>query len=177
MIFKETILKGVFIIEPEPRVDERGFFARYWCKEEFDIHGLNSNVVQCNISYNKKKATLRGMHYQEPNYETKLVRCTKGSIYDVVIDLRKESDTYKKWIGLELTEKNGKALYVPEKFAHGYQTLEDDTFVFYQVTEYYAPASEKGIRWNDPQFQIIWPYKEDIIISQKDQNWELHNGG
>lgn len=172
MIFKETKLKGAFIVEIEPREDERGFFSRTWCKNEFEKHGLKSELVQCNLSYNKKRGTLRGMHYQdEPYRETKLVRCTKGALYDVIIDLRENSETYKQWIGIELTEDNCKALYVPEGFAHGFQTLVDDTYAFYQVTEFYTPGAEKGIRWNDPQFDIKWPEETKRIISVKDQNW------
>lgn len=172
MIFKETRLKGSYVIEIEPIRDERGFFSRAWCKDEFDKNGLNSNLVQSNLSYNKKKGTLRGMHYQLiPYEEAKLVRCVKGAIYDVIIDLRKNSPTYKQWIGVELTESNGKALYVPEGFAHGFQTLEDETYVFYQVTERYTPGAEMGIRWNDSQFNIQWPGEGKRIISVKDESW------
>ncbi len=172
MLFHETKLKGVFIIEPERLEDERGFFARTWCKQEFEGHGLNSNLVQCGIAFNKKSGTLRGMHYQAaPNMETKLIRCTKGSIYDVVIDLRISSPTYKQWIGVELTENNYKMLYVSEGFAHGYQTLKHNTVVFYQVSQFYSPGSERGVRWDDPSFNIEWPETEERIISKKDQMW------
>ena len=170
MIFKETELKGAFIIQIEPIEDERGFFARSWCKKEFEQYGLNCNLVQCNISFNKKRGILRGMHYQiEPYKETKLVRCIRGAIYDVIIDLRPESKTYKQWIGIELTSENRKILYVPEGFAHGFQTLENNTEVFYQVSEFYNPKYEKGVRWDDEVFGIKWPIKEKII-SDKDKN-------
>lgn len=172
MKFIETDLKGAFIIELEKLEDNRGFFARSWCKREFDEHGLNSNATQANVSYNKKKGTLRGMHLQSKPYaETKLVRCTRGAIYDVIIDLRPDSATYKKWLGVELSADNGKMLYVPENFAHGFQTLKDDTEVTYQVTQYYTPGYEKGIRWNDPAFRINWPVTV-AVISEKDENWQ-----
>ena len=172
MIFKETKLKGAYIIEPERLEDTRGFFARAWCKKEFEAHGLNSGLVQCNISFNKKSYTLRGMHYQSPPYkETKLVRCTMGAIYDVIIDLRSESPTYKHWVGVKLTEENHRMLYVPENFAHGYQTLRDNTEVFYQVSQSYSPEFERGVRWNDPSFNIKWPEAEKSIISEKDHMW------
>ncbi|RMD04340.1 dTDP-4-dehydrorhamnose 3,5-epimerase [Clostridium autoethanogenum] len=171
MIFLETKLKDAYIIQLQPIADERGFFSRTWCKNEFEKHGLKSEIVQCNLSYNEKKGTLRGMHYQvEPYRETKLIRCIKGAFYDVIIDLRKKSHTYKQWIGVELTENNNKSLYVPEGFAHGFQTLVDDTYAFYQVTEFYTPGAERGIRWNDPQFKIQWPEEKNRIISAKDQS-------
>ena len=170
MTFTETKLKGAFVIDLEPIQDERGFFARTWCKKEFEAHGLNPNLVQCNTSFNKKKGTLRGMHYQTTPYEeAKLIRCTMGSIYDVIIDLRKESDTLRQWYGCELTAQNRKMLYVPEGFAHGFQTLEDNTEVFYQMSEFYHLDYSKGIRWNDPAVGIKWPCK-DVIISPKDDN-------
>ena len=172
MIFEETELEGAYVIELEEFGDERGFFARAWCQKEFNDHGLNSRVVQANLSYNEKQATLRGMHYQvAPHEESKLVRCIRGAIYDVIVDLRPESNTYKDWIGVELTSANRKMLYVPEGFAHGFQTLEDHTEVFYQVTEFYTPGAEKGARYNDPAFQITWPLKV-AVISDKDSNWQ-----
>lgn len=172
MIFVSTKLKGAFIIEPERLEDERGFFGRTWCKREFEIHGLNPEVVQCNISFNRKKGTLRGMHYQVyPHEEAKLVRCTMGSIYDVIIDLRPNSETFKQWIAVELTSANRKMIYVPEGFAHGFQTLTDNTEVFYQMSEFYAPESARGVRWNDPQFNIVWPDDERKICF-RDQNLE-----
>lgn len=172
MIFKETKLKGAFIIELEKRGDERGFFARAWCKNEFVINGLVSNIAQSNLSFSKKAGTLRGMHYQvAPFEETKLVRCTKGAIYDVIIDLRPSSSTYKQWVAVELTEDNYKMLYVPQGFAHGFQTLTDDVEVFYHVSQFYSPGSERGVRWNDPRFGIKWPHVNIRIISEKDRNW------
>lgn len=168
MKFTETRLKGSYIIEPELIEDERGFFARSWCQNEFKEYGLNPNLVQCNISFNKKKGTLRGMHYQvAPHEEAKLVHCTKGAIYDVIIDLRSSSLTFKQWIALKLTAENYKMLYIPEVFAHGFQTLEDNTEIFYQMSESYHPECARGIRWNDPTFNIKWPVDEQII-SEKD---------
>ncbi len=168
MIFTETKLKGTYIIELEPIADERGFFARSWCQQEFEAHGLNPNLVQCNISFNKKKGTLRGMHYQvAPHEEVKLVRCTKGAIYDVMIDLRPQSSTFKQWIAVELTAENHKMLYIPEGFAHGFQSLADNTEVFYQMSAFYHPECARGIRWDDPAFKIEWPQNERII-SEKD---------
>jgi len=171
MIFIETKLKGAFIIEPEPLGDERGFFARTFDQKEFEAHGLNPRVMQCNISFNKKKGTLRGMHYQiAPYQEAKLVCCTKGAIYDVALDLRLDSPTLKQWIAVELTAENRRMLYIPEGFAHGFQTLEDNTEVFYQMSEFYHPESAKGVRWNDPAFGIVWP--DDIrVISDKDRQY------
>jgi dTDP-4-dehydrorhamnose 3,5-epimerase len=169
MIFTETKLKGAFILEIKKMEDERGFFGRSWCQKEMEEHGLKANVVQTNVSYNKVKGTLRGMHFQKaPHQETKLVRCTKGAIYDVIIDLRPQSPTYKQWIGVELTEENHKMLFVPEDFAHGFVTLADNTEVTYQVTQFYTPGAEGGIRWNDPAFNIKWP-TEVKVVSGKDQ--------
>jgi dTDP-4-dehydrorhamnose 3,5-epimerase len=172
MIFWETGINGAFFIEIEKITDNRGFFARTWCKIEFETKGLNTHFVQANMSYNKKSGTIRGMHYQvAPCEEVKLIRCTTGAIYDVIIDLRRYSSTYKKWIGVELTEDNYKMLYVPEGFAHGFQTLTDDAQVFYQVSQFYSPECEKGIRWDDPAFKIEWPETTERIISGKDQMW------
>ena len=171
MIFKETELQGSFIIEPERVEDERGFFARAWCGQEFEKHSLSPHLVQCNISFNKKKGTLRGMHFQAaPHEEAKLVRCTMGAIYDVIIDLRPDSPTWKQWVAVELTAENRRMLYVPEGFAHGFQTLTDNSEVFYQMSEFYAPASARGVRWNDPVFSIDWPDAERIITA-KDQQY------
>ncbi len=168
MFFTETKLQGAFIIEPEPIEDERGFFARCWCKKEFEEHDLNPHLVQCNISFNKKKGTLRGMHYQvAPHEEAKLVRCTMGAIYDVIIDLRPESPTFKQWVAVELTALNRRMLYVPEGFAHGFQTLEDNTEVLYQMSEFYHSECARGVRWDDPAFGIKWP-DGNRIISVKD---------
>lgn len=170
MIFKETKLKGSFIIDIDPREDERGFFARSWCKDEFKQYGLNPRLVQCNISFNKKRGTLRGMHYQTaPFAEAKLVRCTMGEIYDVIIDLRRDSQTFRQWISVELTAENRRALYVPEDFAHGFQTLTDNTEVFYQMSEFYHPECMHGVRWDDPVFGVQWPIQS--IIYGKDNDW------
>jgi dTDP-4-dehydrorhamnose 3,5-epimerase len=172
MIFQETKIKGAFLIEIEPVKDERGFFARSWCREEFKSRGLNSGLVQCSISFNRKKGTLRGMHYQTaPFEEAKVVRCTSGAIYDVIIDLRPWSPTYKQWLAVELSADNRKMLYIPEGFAHGFQTVADNTEVFYQMSEFYHPECARGIRWDDPVFGIRWPETEERIISPKDQNY------
>lgn len=165
------MLKGVFIIEPERLEDERGFFARTWCRRVFEEHGLNSQLAQCSISFNRTRGTLRGMHYQEKPYEeAKLVRCTHGMIYDAVIDLRRCSSTFKRWIGLELTADNHRMLYIPEGFAHGFQTLEEHTEVFYQMSQFYAPDYAKGVRWNDPAFDIRWP-ADVSVISERDRSY------
>lgn len=178
MIFEETQLHGSFIITPERLKDLRGFFARTWCRKEFEAYGLNTVLTQSNIAFNYKKGTLRGMHFQKsPHEEVKLIRCTAGSIFDVIIDLRPRSSTYMKWTGIELTAENRKMFYVPAGFAHGYQTLTDNSEVFYQVSQYYAPEAEDGVRWNDPVFQIEWP-DDYRIISEKDQKWpdfKCHN--
>lgn len=169
MNFTETKLKGVFIIDVEKRDDERGFFGRAWCHKEFIAHGLNGDVAQTNISYNKYRGTLRGMHYQvRPFSECKVVLCTAGSIYDVVIDLRPNSETYAHWLGVELTAVGVRMLYVPEGFAHGFITLEDDTSVHYMVTEYYNQEAERGIRFDDQQINIKWPITP-LFISDKDK--------
>ncbi len=171
MIFTETKLNGAFIINIEPIADERGLFARSWCRKEFEAHGLNPELAQCNISFNKKKGTLRGMHYQKPPHEeAKLVRCTKGAIFDVVIDLRPDSPTYKQWVGEELTAQNHRMFYVPRMFAHGFVTLTDSTEVFYQMSTPYVPESATGVAWDDPAFNIHWP-EQPKIISQRDQSY------
>lgn len=171
MFFTETELAGAYIIDLDRREDNRGFFARTWAQEEFEAHGLNTRVVQANMSYNHTRGTLRGMHYQRAPYaETKLVRCVQGAIYDVIIDLRPESATYKRWIGVELTAENRRALFIPEGFAHGFQTLADNSDVTYQVSEFYTPGAEGGIRYNDPAFEIQWPL-EVTVISEKDKQW------
>lgn len=175
MIFHKTNLKDAYIIELNKLKDERGFFARQYCQNEFRDHGIQISIVQANVSYNKLKGTLRGMHFQtEPHGEAKLVRCTKGGIYDAIIDVRSDSPTFKKWIGVELTEHNHKMLYVPEGFAHGFITLQDDTEVTYQVSEFYTPGAEEGIRWDDPTFNIDWPVEVNVI-SEKDLNWPDFN--
>jgi dTDP-4-dehydrorhamnose 3,5-epimerase len=167
MIFHETKLQGAFVIEPERFDDERGFFSRTWSQREFEAHGLDTNLVESNSSLSLKKGTLRGMHYQAPpNAQAKLVRCTRGSIYDVIIDLRADSQGFKQWEAVELSVENGLLLYIPQGFAHGFQTLVDDTEVFYQVSAYYAPESARGVRWNDPAFGIQWPEVDRTIIER-----------
>ena len=171
MIFTETRLQDAYIIDVEKRADHRGFFARMWCQHEFGEHGLVTDLVQANLSFNKQRGTLRGMHYQvHPYAETKLVRCTRGAIYDVIVDLRPDSPSFKQWIGVELSAINYRMLYVPEGFAHGFQTLEDNVEVTYQVTEFYTPDAEGGVRYNDPAFGIMWPL-EVTNISEKDRYW------
>jgi dTDP-4-dehydrorhamnose 3,5-epimerase len=175
MIFTPTKLSGAYVIDLEKREDERGFFARAWCRHEFEEHGLDARLVQCNVSFNHAKGTLRGMHMQQaPHGEAKLVRCTRGAIYDVIIDLRPESPTHRRWLGLELSQENRTMLYVPEGFAHGYQTLSDGAETFYQVSEYYTPGAERGVRWDDPAFAIDWPPEERRVISEKDASWPLY---
>jgi dTDP-4-dehydrorhamnose 3,5-epimerase len=172
VIFNETKLKGAYIIQVEPLEDERGSFARTFCREDFGRHGLNSLVAQCNISNNRRKGTLRGMHYQiAPHAEAKLVTCLAGSIYDVIIDLRPDSLTCSHWIALELSACHPRnLLYIPEGFAHGFQTLEDNTEVFYQMSHAYAPEAARGVRWDDPAFAIHWP-DGPRIISARDQHY------
>jgi len=177
MILKETRLKGAYVIELEPIEDERGFFARSFCRKEFENHGIEFEIVQCNISYNKKKGTLRGMHYQiDPYEEAKLISCVRGSIYDVIIDLRPDSTTYCQWSAIELTAHssqltaNFRMLYIPKGFAHGFQTLADNTVVFYQMSDSYHPECSRGVRWDDPAFGIEWP-GIPILISRKDINY------
>lgn len=171
MIFTETRLPGAFIIEPERREDERGFFARTWCEREFTEHGLNTRIMQCNISFNRTTGTLRGMHYQAAPYaEAKLVRCTSGAIHDVIIDLRPGSMTFMQHVAVVLTAANRLMLYIPEGFAHGFQTLEPDTEVFYQMSEVYAPDYARGVRWDDPAFGIQWP-ADERTISERDRNY------
>lgn len=169
MIFTETELKGAYIIEIKKLEDERGFFGRSFCRREMEEHGLSANIVQANTSVSLKKGTLRGMHFQvEPHQEAKLIRCVRGSIYDVIIDLRPESPTFKKWFGVELSSDNYKMLYIPENFAHGFMSLTDNVEVYYNVTAFYTPGAEKGIRWNDRAFNIEWPF-EPLVISDKDR--------
>ena len=175
MIFTETKLPGAYIIDIEPREDERGFFSRVWCVDEFAEHNLSTNMLQCNVAYNHKRGILRGMHFQrQPYAEVKLVRCTKGAVFDAIIDLRQDSPTYKQWIGVELTEENHRMLYVPEGFAHGYLTLLDKSELFYQVSQVYTPGAEGGVRWDDPAFGIQWPTTANLLISDKDQSWPLY---
>lgn len=171
MKFFETKLKGAYIIDLERLEDERGFFARTFCKNEFSEYGLHSNWVQSSISFSIKRGTLRGMHYQVAPYEeAKLVRCTMGAIYDVIVDLRPDSNTFKQWTGVELAAEKRKMFYIPKGFAHGFLTLIDQTEVFYQMSEFYHPESARGIRWDDPSFQIHWP-TELQIISERDRQY------
>ncbi|HEV3312155.1 MAG TPA: dTDP-4-dehydrorhamnose 3,5-epimerase [Chloroflexota bacterium] len=158
MIFTETPLAGAYVIDLDPLHDSRGFFARTWCEEEFEAMGLNARIAQCSVSYNRRRGTLRGMHYQvRPHEETKLVRCTAGSIRDVIIDLRPDSPTLHMWTAVTLSAANRKSVFIPEGVAHGFQTLEDETEVMYQMSEHNSPGAARGIRWNDPAFQIKWP--------------------
>jgi dTDP-4-dehydrorhamnose 3,5-epimerase len=171
MMFTETALRGAFLIEPERRQDERGFFARTWCQREFEAHGLNIQWVQCNLSFNRHKGTLRGMHYQAAPYaETKLIRCTMGAIYDVIIDLRPDSPTFRQWLAVELTADDRRMLLVPSGLAHGFQTLMQETEVFYQMSQFYAPEYARGVRWDDPTFKVFWP-DEQRIISERDRGF------
>jgi len=173
MIYTETRLKGAFIIEMEPFRDERGYFARAFCKEDFARNGLCAEYVQHNTSYNVKKGTVRGMHYQLPPYEEiKVVQCVRGAILDVIVDMRKDSETYLQWVSAELTESNGKMLYVPKGFVHGYQTLSDNSAVFYLVSEFYHKDYESGVRWDDEALNIAWPIKENITVSEKDKSYK-----
>ena len=176
MEFTETKLKGAFVIDIKRLEDERGFFARTFCKKEFEEHGLNPDLVQANLSFNHRKGTLRGLHYQkDPHQEAKLVRCARGALYDVIVDLRPASSTYKEWIGVELKADEYRMLYVPEDFAHGFITLQDHTEAVYQVSQFYTPGAEQGIRYDDPMFNISWPMEPEVI-SDKDSNWEPFQG-
>lgn len=171
MKFSPTALAGACIIDIEQVPDERGFFARSWCREEFSRHDLNPDLAQCSISFNKKRGTLRGMHYQvAPHEETKVVRCTRGAIHDVILDLRPQSPTFRKWFAVELSADNRRMLYVPAGLAHGFQSLTDDTEVFYQISTPYHPESARGVRWDDPAFGIEWPVAERII-SDRDRRY------
>jgi dTDP-4-dehydrorhamnose 3,5-epimerase len=173
MIFSETRLQGAFLIQLEKMEDERGFFARTFCEREFETHRLHSRFVQCGISYNPRKGTLRGMHYQVPPYEeAKLVRCTSGAIYDVVLDLRLKSATHRQWIAVELTQENHKALYIPEGCAHGFQTLRDETEVSYQMSRSHHAEAARGVRYDDSHFSIRWPEIENRILSDNDRSYE-----
>lgn len=173
MIFTQTSIEGVFVIEVERITDNRGFFGRLWCKEEMQSRGLDCNISQSNISYSLKKGTLRGLHFQKsPFQETKIVRCTKGAVYDVVVDLRPNSRTFLNWFGIELTEENRKMIYVPKNFAHGFLTLIDHSEVYYMVSEFYKPDFESGLRWNDPTLNIKWPI--DVVeVSDRDKQHAL----
>jgi dTDP-4-dehydrorhamnose 3,5-epimerase len=171
MIFVETPLKGAFVIEPEPIEDERGLFARTWCRRELEARGLDTRIAQCNTSFNKRKGTLRGMHYQvSPASETKYIRCSRGSLYDVIIDLRRSSPSVGGYFAVTLTAENRKSLYVPAGFAHGFQTLEDGTEVFYQMSVGYSAPHARGVRWDDPAFGIPWP-DDDRTILERDRKY------
>lgn len=171
MKFHSTELAGAYIIEIEEIKDERGFFARSWCQREFEKHGLLNTLAQCSISSNVERGTLRGMHYQaSPHEEVKVVRCTCGAIYDVIVDLRPQSKTFAKWIAIELSAENHRMIYVPPGVAHGFQSLVDNTEVFYQVSEFYSPTCARSVRWDDPYFGIKWPNVEKRIISARDRN-------
>jgi dTDP-4-dehydrorhamnose 3,5-epimerase len=175
MVFSETNLKGAFIIDLEPRQDARGFFARSFCAHEFAARGLTLNTVQCNLAFTRHRGTVRGMHYQSPPAaEAKLVRCTKGAIYDVAVDLRPDSQTYWQCVGIELSAANHRAFLIPKMFAHGYQALTDDVEVTYQVDEFYAPDCERGLRYDDPALNISWPLPP-VEVSAKDKAWPLLN--
>ena len=177
MIFTETMLKGAFLIDVEPHEDERGFFARTFCVDEFQAHGLNARMVQCSISFNKARGTLRGMHWQTaPQAEAKLVRVTRGAIFDAIIDLRPASPTFKQHFVCELTASNHRTLYVPEGCAHGFQTMEDDTEVFYQMSAVFAPALARGVRWDDPAFGIQWPDVPRRILNPRDASYPNFGG-
>jgi dTDP-4-dehydrorhamnose 3,5-epimerase len=164
VIFQELSIPGAWLLEPEKQEDDRGFFARAWCQREFAAHSLTTVFVQCNISFNKKKGTLRGLHYQAPPYgEAKLVRCTQGALYDVIVDLRRDSPTRGQWLAVELSAVNYRLLYIPAGIAHGFQTLADNTEIFYQMSEFYQPDAARGIRWDDPELNIPWPLPHPII--------------
>jgi dTDP-4-dehydrorhamnose 3,5-epimerase len=171
VIFKPTELAGAYVIEPERHQDSRGYFARTFCEAEFKAFGLETRTVQCSVSFNRRKGTLRGMHYQVPPFEeVKLVRCNRGAIYDVIIDLRRDSPTFKKHFAVELDEQNGKMVYAPAGFAHGFQTLEAETEVFYQMSQVYSAEHSRGVRWDDPAFGIRWP-DENRTILDRDRNY------
>lgn len=171
MIFEEIELPGAFRVDLEPIADERGFFARAWCAREFEEHGLDARLVQCNVSYNRRRATLRGLHFQRPPHEEpKLVRCTAGAIWDVIVDLRPGSPTHRRWHGEELSAANRRALFVPGGCAHGFLTLADDSEVFYQMGEFHHPDSADGVRWDDPAFAIDWPVAPEVI-SERDRGY------
>lgn len=174
MIFTPTKLSGAHIVELERHEDDRGFFARTWCQDEFADHGLEPALAQCSISRNAVAGTLRGMHFQAaPHEEAKLVRCTAGAIFDVIVDLRPESTTYAEWIGVELDARSGRALYIPKGFAHGFQTLADESDVFYMISAPYVPEAGAGLRWNDPAFAIEWPIPLSVM-SERDRSWPDH---
>ncbi len=172
MTFRELELPGAFLIELDRIEDERGFFARTFCRDEFAEHGLATEIVQANTAFNRRKGTLRGMHFQAaPHEEAKLVRCTRGAVYDVIVDLRRDSPTFTRWVSVELTVENDTMLYVPEGFAHGYQTLEDETETSYLMSRRYEPSAGRGVRWDDPAFGIEWPDEGDRTMNERDRTW------
>jgi dTDP-4-dehydrorhamnose 3,5-epimerase len=172
VIFRETEVGGAFVIELERIEDERGFFARTFCRREFHEHGLAAEVAQANTAFNKRKGTLRGLHFQASPYEeAKLVRCTRGGVYDVIVDLRPGSPSFRRWVSVELTAENETMLYVPKGVAHGYQTLEDDTETSYLMSSFYEPEAGRGVRWDDPAFEIQWPETEERTINERDRSW------
>jgi dTDP-4-dehydrorhamnose 3,5-epimerase len=176
MIFRETPLAGAWVLEPERFEDERGFFARTWCRRDFEARGLDSGIAQCSVSWNHRRGTLRGLHLQAaPHEEVKLVRVTRGAVWDVIVDLRPESSTFKRHFGITLSAENRHELYIPKGMAHGFQTLEDGTEVFYQISEFYAPDSARGYRWDDPAFAISWP-EPVTVMSEKDRALPLFEG-
>lgn len=176
MRFTALAVAGSFLVEPEPVEDARGFFARTFCRDEFTSHGLNAELAQCSVSFNRRAGTLRGMHYQKPPHaEAKLVRCTAGAIHDVVLDLRTGSPSFLKWAAAELSADNRSALYIPEGCAHGFLTLTDASEVYYQISTGYHPESAAGVRWDDPAFAIVWPHG-DVIMSERDRQFELWSG-
>jgi dTDP-4-dehydrorhamnose 3,5-epimerase len=173
MIFRETPLAGAWVLEPERFEDERGFFARTYCRREFETHGLDPSIAQCSVSFNHRRGTLRGLHFQSaPHQEIKLVRVTRGAIWDVIVDLRPGSSTFRQHFSIVLSAEARNELYIPKGMAHGFQTLEDETEVFYQISEFYAPESARGYRWDDPTFAIPWP-EPVTVISEKDRNLPL----
>jgi dTDP-4-dehydrorhamnose 3,5-epimerase len=174
MTFLETPLNGAFVVDLEPQADERGFFARVWCPEELADHGLDTTIAQASLSYNRCRGTLRGLHYRvAPHAESKIVRCIRGAIYDVVVDLRPGSASYRQWFSVELTSDNRKSIYIPEGCAHGFQTLEDHTEVLYLMSKRYAPEAERGLRWDDRAIGITWPDVKTRIMCERDRNWPL----
>jgi dTDP-4-dehydrorhamnose 3,5-epimerase len=177
MKFVPLELVGAYLVELEPRRDERGFFARTWCRDEFAAHGLSSTLAQCSMSRNERAGTLRGLHFQlPPHQEAKLVRCTRGAIFDVIVDLRPGSATHAAWFGAELSDEAGTAMYVPEGFAHGFQTLTANADVLYMISEPYVPAASVGVRWDDPAFGIEWPEAAARTISERDRRWPDYRG-
>jgi dTDP-4-dehydrorhamnose 3,5-epimerase len=177
MIFTATLLDGAWLIDLEPREDERGFFARIWCRQELAAQGLDAEIAQESLSFNRHRGTVRGLHFQRSPYEeTKIVRCTHGGIFDVIVDLRPQSPSYLRWQGFELTAENRKALYVPKGFAHGFQTLTDSAEIVYQISEFYAPNSAGGYRYDEVAFGVEWPLSV-TVISERDLSWPAFKAG